>query len=588
MSLAAHVPSDQVAALSANPEIKVGRYSQPAIHLIALDGRNRVLRNRSFRRGLSYAIDRRTILEETILGHPGDADNAVADGPMPKGCYADASGVKPLGYNPTLATMLIAAAQKELGGTPIELKLEYPAISEAQAAIPFILESIRAVGLPVGLKIEAVEVPESQLESGAPGGTQVRPRVSRAPVRRAGARGGPPALPRLRRPAEPPTRWRRPRAPGSSSCCSSSNCASELASARGLAQQIDRESRDELPVLPALAGGRPLRLEDAAQGPRRSRGPALPGHRIVGDHAVDRQGRVDHQMSINLPSLERETMTASHGPCASVLLTRASSHAFPPLAKGGQGGVDPADVVVPLAHSIVPRVLSLASLSDSLSSRPTPPAPPSQGGENEETKPGGSTRRRGILLTSATGEPPSRDRDRVRRGHVVGHLLPVRRRPGCRFQGREFRPAGNARGPRPEPIDRQPYRIELHLALDPSARIDQARRVNLLRQWQALVHRFVGPPWSVTIAGRPSPLASGNLDSLDAAAFAKFDPAFDKIWLIRISAGVGRPRGSTSVAGSTMRPPGHSAPSSSTGPRSSPMLPGPCSSSPASSSIRRP
>ena len=63
--------------------------------------------------------------------------------------------------------------------------------------------------------------------------------------------------------------------------------------------------------------------------------------------------------------------------------------------------------------------------------------------------------------------------------------------------------------------------------------------MNLLKEWHALVHRFVGPPWSVTIASQPSPLASGNLDALDAGAFAKFDPAFDKIWLIRISAGAG-------------------------------------------------
>ena len=92
VSLAAHVPPDQVAALSANPEIKVGRYSQPAIHLIALDGRNRVLKNRSLRRGLSYAIDRKTILEETILGHPGDAENTVADGPIAQGLLCRRAG----------------------------------------------------------------------------------------------------------------------------------------------------------------------------------------------------------------------------------------------------------------------------------------------------------------------------------------------------------------------------------------------------------------------------------------------------------------------------------------------------------------
>jgi hypothetical protein len=88
----------------------------------------------------------------------------------------------------------------------------------------------------------------------------------------------------------------------------------------------------------------------------------------------------------------------------------------------------------------------------------------------------------------------------------------------------------------PEAIDRQPYRIELHLSFDPSARIDQARRANLLRQWQAQVHRFVGPPWIISVAVPSSPLASGNLETLDAGAFSKFDSSFDKIWLVRISA----------------------------------------------------
>lgn len=87
-----------------------------------------------------------------------------------------------------------------------------------------------------------------------------------------------------------------------------------------------------------------------------------------------------------------------------------------------------------------------------------------------------------------------------------------------------------------EAIDRQPYRIELHLSFDPSARIDHARRASLLRQWMAQVHRFVGPPWSITVAVPPSPLASGNLETLEAEAFSKFDSSFDKIWLVRISA----------------------------------------------------
>jgi hypothetical protein len=97
-------------------------------------------------------------------------------------------------------------------------------------------------------------------------------------------------------------------------------------------------------------------------------------------------------------------------------------------------------------------------------------------------------------------------------------------------------PTPTPASPAAEAIDRQPYRIELHLSLDPSARIDLRRRAALLKEWQALVRRFVGPPWIVTTATQPSPLASGNIESLEASSFSGFDPAFDKIWLVRISA----------------------------------------------------
>ena len=39
VSLVEHVPADRVASLASDPEIKVGRYTRPNLHRIALDGR---------------------------------------------------------------------------------------------------------------------------------------------------------------------------------------------------------------------------------------------------------------------------------------------------------------------------------------------------------------------------------------------------------------------------------------------------------------------------------------------------------------------------------------------------------------------
>ncbi len=85
-----------------------------------------------------------------------------------------------------------------------------------------------------------------------------------------------------------------------------------------------------------------------------------------------------------------------------------------------------------------------------------------------------------------------------------------------------------------EPIELRPYRISIHLACDPSSRIDAKRRAELLQHWQVLVKRFVGPPWSVTIEPDSGPLATVDVPTVTPAAFAEFT-AFDKVWVVRVT-----------------------------------------------------
>ena len=244
VALVEHVPPDRVGSLAALPDVKVGRYTRPSIHRIALDGRNRLLRNRALRRGLSYAIDRRTLLEETILRRPPDAANLVADGVFPRGSYADAPDVKPLGYDPLQARMLVAAARKEIG-RPIELALEYPAIPEAQAVVPKIAEMFKIAG--VGIK--EIERPESELEMELRAGRRfdLAYRAGRCedPATEAGllfapAYDAPDSTDPLGSLASPrilQLLLQLERAP-------------EFPTARGILIQIDREGRDEFPALP--------------------------------------------------------------------------------------------------------------------------------------------------------------------------------------------------------------------------------------------------------------------------------------------------------------------------------------------------
>ncbi len=249
VSLVEHVPPDRLAGIASNPSFKIGRYSRPRLHRIALDGRTPALRNRNLRRALSAAIDRRTILEDNLLRHPADGINLVSDGPFPKGEYADAPNVPALVFDPLLARMLIAGARKELGGNPIKLTFEFPATPEARRVAPRIAESWNFVGKAVGLEVILRESPESELEAELRSGRRFDLVYRISPCGDPLNDAGPLIAPAY------------DAAPSSNPLASLASprilqlllqleCAPEWPTARGLLIQIDRECRDELPILP--------------------------------------------------------------------------------------------------------------------------------------------------------------------------------------------------------------------------------------------------------------------------------------------------------------------------------------------------
>jgi peptide/nickel transport system substrate-binding protein len=246
VALLEHVPPELLPELlKLSESIKVGKFTTPSVHRIALDGRNPMLRNRKLRRALSMAIDRKTLLEEVVLRRPPDDLNTVSDGPFVKGSFVDAPDVQPLEYNPILAKGLVAAAKKELGGNPIKLTLQFPPSAEARAACPKLAEAFALIGVEVQL----IERPGSDLENDLHAGRKfdLAYRASRPtqPLHDAGllllpGYDAPPLADALASAASPRILQlliQLDRAP-------------ETTSAKTLAQDIDRESRDELPVLP--------------------------------------------------------------------------------------------------------------------------------------------------------------------------------------------------------------------------------------------------------------------------------------------------------------------------------------------------
>ena len=246
VALMEHVAPDRVGELAKEPgRFRVGRFATPAVHLIALDGREPALRNRKLRRALSMAIDRRGLLEEVVLRHKPEGDDLVVDGPFVKGSFVDAPGVEPFVYNPLLAKGLVAAARKELGGNPIRLTLEHPSTPEARAACPKIAE---AFGL-IGVEVTVLPRGESELEAALHAGRRFAMAYRSIRPTRPLQDAGPLLLPGYDAPPEVDA-LASAASPRILQLLIKLDQAPETTSARALALQIDRESRDELPVLP--------------------------------------------------------------------------------------------------------------------------------------------------------------------------------------------------------------------------------------------------------------------------------------------------------------------------------------------------
>ncbi len=158
--------------------------------------------------------------------------------------------------------MLVAAARKELNNAPIKLMFEYPGIPEVRAIVPRIAEAFRQAGV----QIEAVEVNPSRLEvelrAGRPFHLAYRVLNVEDPVLDAGVL----LCPGYDAP---------PESDALASACSKEilqlllqlERASDWATVRSLVIQIDRESRDELPVIPLWQVGDHYAWRDRLTGP---------------------------------------------------------------------------------------------------------------------------------------------------------------------------------------------------------------------------------------------------------------------------------------------------------------------------------
>ncbi len=245
ISLVEHIPYTDIPEFETNQDVKIGSYLTPSVHYLAVDGRTPNLRNRTLRRAISYAIDRKTILEENLLRRVADDVNSPADGPFNKESYANSPGVKPLDHELLLAKTHVVAAKKELETGVIRLTLEYPNTPEARLAVPLIAKSLHEVGVEIDLVERSQTELESSLRTGRRFDLAYRTFRCSEPVIEAG-----PIL-----------------CPGYDAPASTNSLASlasprilqillqleqltDWTTARSVVLQIDKEARDELPIIP--------------------------------------------------------------------------------------------------------------------------------------------------------------------------------------------------------------------------------------------------------------------------------------------------------------------------------------------------
>ncbi len=135
--------------------------------------------------------------------------------------------------------------RKELGGDPITLTLAYPAAPEPRAIVPRLVEAFGQAGVT----IKAVERRESELEAELRAGHRfdLAYRINRCldPILDAGVS----ICPGIDAPPEADA-FSSLTSPRILQLLLQLERAPELATARGLAIEVDRESRDELPLLP--------------------------------------------------------------------------------------------------------------------------------------------------------------------------------------------------------------------------------------------------------------------------------------------------------------------------------------------------
>ncbi len=155
-----------------NSKIRVANYPLPSVHMLVPCSDHPFLAERTFRRGLVYAINRNDILTGELLESLEQPGCQVVSGPFPAGVELN----DPLGYGydvnvvarrfePSLAKLLVALNKNTMMAEAERKKTKMPKMTPLRLAFPasnlarVACEAIRGNWEQVGVKTELVELP---------------------------------------------------------------------------------------------------------------------------------------------------------------------------------------------------------------------------------------------------------------------------------------------------------------------------------------------------------------------------------------------------------------------------------------------
>jgi len=119
------VPPWQLARLRAVPEIQIGSYTLPTVHVLIPNLDRPLPAKREFRRALCYGIDRKWIVDRVLLGGGAVPGFEAISGPFPAGTslsdpirYGYNSQIAPRPFEPRLASILATVAWSSVQNPP--------------------------------------------------------------------------------------------------------------------------------------------------------------------------------------------------------------------------------------------------------------------------------------------------------------------------------------------------------------------------------------------------------------------------------------------------------------------------------------